>query len=312
MRIGLLLIDGFALMSYSSVVEPLRAANLLSDKNLYNICHLSSEGKEAVSSSGAVIKTESILINNNNFDLVIVIAGGDPFKFEDRKTSNWLRSISRGGCLLGGVSGGPVILAQSGLMEKRRMTLHWEHLETFIEIWPEIILEKSLYVIDRDRLTCAGGIAPLDLMHAIITEQHGEKFARTVSDWFMHTEVRPSGGPQRAGIVERYGISNLSIVLAIEVMENHLSDTLNLNQLASRIGLGSRQLNRLFRKYLNQSTMTFYKELRLNLAKQLLGQSSLSITEIALSSGFTSSAHFSQAFNLQFSISPTNFRNLKK
>ena len=102
------------------------------------------------------------------------------------------------------------------------------------------------------------------------------------------------------------------IVLAIEVMENHLSDTLNLNQLASRIGLGSRQLNRLFRKYLNQTTMTFYKELRLNLAKQLLGQSSLSITEIALSSGFTSSAHFSQAFNLQFSISPTNFRNLKK
>tara|TARA_B100000131_G_scaffold309957_1_gene341060 strand:+ start:128 stop:1066 length:939 start_codon:yes stop_codon:yes gene_type:complete len=312
MRIGLLLIDGFALMSYSSVIEPLRAANLLSNKNLYKIYHLSPLGKEAISSSGAYIKTEPIALNKNTFDLVIVIAGGDPFKFEEVKTLDWLRRISRTGSFLGGVSGGPVILAKSGLMKKKRMTLHWEHIETFVETWPDIIIEKSLYVIDRDRLTCAGGIAPLDLMYAIITEQHGEKFARKVSDWFMHTEVRPSGGPQRAGIVERYGISNLIVVLAIEVMENHLSDTLHLNELSSRIGIGSRQLNRLFRKYLNQSTMTFYKELRLNLAKKLLKQSSLSITEIALSTGFTSSAHFSQAFNFKFSITPTNFRNSKK
>ena len=314
-NIGFLLIDGFALMSYSSAVEPLRAANLLSEKKLYEITHISIQNNNSLSSSGASIETKPInIIDNlqNRFEIVFVVAGGDPLLFDDKRTFDWLRKIGRQGCHLGGVSGGPVILASAGLMEGKRMTMHWEHAEAFSEICPTLILEKTLYVKDRDRLTCAGGTAPLDLMYALITEHYGEKFARRVSDWFMHTEVRPSGGPQRAGIVERYGVSNLNIVMAIEIMENHLSDTLNLVQLAKLVDLGTRQLNRLFEKYLRQSTMIFYKELRFNLSKKLLKQSSLSITEIAFATGFMSSAHFSHGFKIKHGLTPTIFRNQKE
>ena len=103
-------------------------------------------------------------------------------------------------------------------------------------------------------------------MYALITEHHGEKYARRVSDWYMHTEIRPSGGPQRSGIVERYGVNNFKIVLAIEFMENHLSDTLSLPQISKLVGLSPRQLNRIFKILLNNSTMDFYKNLRLSLS----------------------------------------------
>lgn len=185
------------------------------------------------------------------------------------------------------------------------MTVHWEHAPVLAEISPALILERTLYVMDRDRVTCAGGTAPLDMMHALIAEHLGPGFARQVSDWFMHTEIRPSGGPQRAGLVERYATTNPAVLRAIEAMENHVADPLELFQLAALAGVGSRQLNRLFRERLGRSTMTFYRELRLDKARNLLDQSTLSVTEIALATGFAGSAHFARAFRDAFGRTAT-------
>ena len=307
--IGFLLIDGFALMSYSSVIEPLRAANLLSEKKLYKIINFSLN-RTAKSSSDAIIDTQIIGNEKDKLDMVIVCAGGDPFLFNNIKVFDWLRKKSREGAILIGVSGGPVILVKAGLMDGKRMTLHWEHADTFREIWPNILLEKSLFVIDRKRITCAGGIAPLDLMFTLISNHHGESFARKVSDWFMHTEVRPSGGPQRSGIVERYNVNNSKIVSAIEIMENNLSNTLSLKEISEIVDISPRQLNRLFKKNLNKTTMDVYRKLRLELAQKLLKQSQFSITEIAFSCGFSSSSQFSQSFKEKFGVMPSQYKNL--
>ncbi|WP_206456296.1 GlxA family transcriptional regulator [Aurantimonas marina] len=307
-RIGFLLIDGFALMSYASAVEPLRAANLLADRTVYDIRHLAAGDRRGVSSSGSIVEASAHLGRDVDFDLVLVVAGGDPGSFADDRVFNWLRQLARRGVRLGGVSGGPVLLALAGLMEGRRMTVHWEHAPTLAEISSTLIVERTLYVMDRDRITCAGGTAPLDMMHALINEHHGPAFARQISDWFMHTEIRPSGGPQRAGLVERYGINDPALIQAIEMMENHVADPLDLAQVAQLSGVGPRQLNRLFRQRLGRSTMAFYRELRLEKASNLLTQSTLSLTEIALATGFASSAHFSKAFRDVFGRAPSSFR----
>jgi transcriptional regulator GlxA family with amidase domain len=307
-RIGLLLVNGFALMSYSSIIEPLRAANLLEGYDYYKIMHLAANGKAAISSSGVVINSDKTFKDQVNYDLVLVIAGGDPASFDNRASIDWLRYLARNNVRLGGVSGGPVILAMAGLLRNRRMTVHWEHAEVLSETLPDLLLERSLYVIDRDRITCAGGIAPLDLMHALLSIQHGANFARKVSDWFMHTEIRPSSSAQRAGLTERYGVHHPALLSTIENMENNFADPLRLNQLASFVDLSPRQLNRLFNEKLGQSTMQFYRILRLQKAKNLIEQSSLNLTEIALATGFSSSAHFSTAFRAQFNESPINFR----
>lgn len=307
-RVGFLLVDGFALMSYSAASEPLRAANLLAGRRLYDVRHVAVKGGQAVSSGGAAIAADADAGRDFDFDLVFVVAGGDPSSFRDAGTFRWLRQLERRGVVLGGVSGGPVILASAGLMEGRRMTVHWEHAAALAEISPRLLMQRSLYVIDRDRLTCAGGTAPLDMMHALITEHHGHDFARRVSDWFMHTDVRPAGGPQRAGLAERYGTTNAAVLLAIEAMENHVADPLDLGQLAGHCRLGRRQLNRLFEDRLGRSTMAFYRDLRLQKARNLLSQSPLPITEIALATGFASSAHFSKAFRDRYGTAPSSLR----
>ncbi|MHA1566357.1 MAG: GlxA family transcriptional regulator [Alphaproteobacteria bacterium] len=309
-RIGFLLIDGFALMSYAATIEPLRAANLLSGQKLYEIDHLAPTGPQSVSSSGAVVEATTNIGARADFDLVLVVAGGDPVSFLDKAVFQWLRHLATRGVPLGGVSGGPVILAAAGLMAGRRMTVHWEHAAALAEISPPLLVTRTLYVIDRDRLTCAGGVAPLDMMHSFIADRHGPNFARQVSDWFLNTQIRPSVGPQRAGLVERYRTTSAAVIRAIDAMENHIADPLTLDQIADLAGVGPRQLNRLFHQKINATTMTFYRDLRLDSACKLLDQTSLTITEIALATGFASSAHFSHLFRRRYGGTPSSSRSI--
>lgn len=307
-RVGFLLVNGFALMSYAAAVEPLRAANLLAKRSLYELINIAAVGGSSTSSSGAAINADDHSNMGVNFDLVLVVAGGDPASFFDKATFGWLRRLSDQGVLLGGVSGGPVVLARAGLMQGRRLTVHWEHATALSEIDRDLLIEHSLYVRDRDRLTCAGGTAALDMMHILIAGHHGPDFATRVSEWFLHTDVRPSGRPQRASLVKRYGTTSRPIVQAIEAMENHIGDPLSLTQVASRAGVGARQLNRLFNDKLGRSAMAFYLELRLEKAHNLLNQSPLSVMNIALATGFSSSAHFSKAFSNVYQQPPSRAR----
>ena len=306
--VGIVLVDGFALMSYASVVEPLRAANMLAGQALYQVDNIATAGTEAASSCGAVVPASNALADRDDYDLVLIVAGGDPESYANERLFDWLRHLARLGVSLGGVSGGPVLLAAAGLMNDRRMTVHWEHAAAMSEKRPTLRLERSLYIIDRDRVTCAGGTAPLDLMHALISERHGPRLARRVSDWYMHTQVRPSGGPQRAGREVRYRTNDPVVLRAIEAMENHLADPLELEQLAAITGVSARQLNRQFRVKMKVSTMRFYRDLRLDKARSLLKDSSLRITEVALANGFANTGHFSTAYKRRFGLSPSRVR----
>lgn len=307
-RIGVLPLEGFAVMSYAALTEPMRAANLLARRTLYEMVNISATGAPVPSSGAAVVMPQATVGESLDLDYLFVVAGGDPTTYDDRAVMNWLARLAREGVPLGGVSGGPIILARAGLMAGRRMTVHWEHAAALAEISPHLLIERSLYVIDRDRVTCAGGSAPMDLMHALITQHHGAPFARLVSDWFMHTEVRPSGGPQRAGLVERVGSNNAAILDAVEAMEAHVAEPVGLAHLARTAGLSPRQLNRLFTDKLGRSTMRYYRELRLEKAQSLLRNSPLTLTEIALATGFASSSHFSRAYAAHYGQPPSAYR----
>lgn len=307
-RIGVLLLDGFAVMSYAALVEPMRAANLLGRRTLYEMVNIGLSDAPIASSGAAMVTPQARVGQDLKLDYLFVVAGGDPTGFDDRSTFAWLARMARSGVQLGGVSGGPIILALAGLMSGRRMTVHWEHAAALAEISPHLLLDRTLFVIDRDRVTCAGGTAPMDLMHALITRHHGAPFARLVSDWFMHTEVRPAVGPQRAGLVARVGSTNAAILDAVRAMEANVSEPLALDQLAEIAGLSPRQLNRLFREKLGRSTMRYYRDLRLDKAQNLLRNSPLSLTEIALATGFASSSHFSRVFAESFGQAPSTYR----
>lgn len=219
------------------------------------------------------------------------------------------KKLDTRGVQLGGVSGGSVFLARAGLMEGRRLTVHWEHAARLSEEYPSILIERRLYVIDRDRVTCGGGIAPLDLMHAIITSHHGGAFARLVSDWFLHTDIRAAGAPQRGGMAERIGTRSGPILEAVGSMEDHIADPLTLSQLALIANVTPRHLGRLFREEMGTSTMDFYRAMRLDVGRRLIRDSQLSFAKIAEATGFLSAEHFSNAYLARHGIRPSRDRN---
>ncbi|WP_421693433.1 GlxA family transcriptional regulator [Aestuariivirga sp.] len=305
--VGLLLIPGFALMSYASVVEPLRAANLLAGKELYRWVHVSPGPAVVPASCGATvpcIKVEEA----GPLDFLFVCAGGNPTAFRDRATLQWLRQLAARGVRIGGVSGGPVILAKAGIMDGYHMTVHWEHAPAVAESYPNILLTRSIFIVDRNRLSCAGGTAPLDMMHALIAEAHGPELARRVSDWFMHTDIRPAQSAQRASLAERFGIHDARLTAALELMESHPGEPLMRGETARRIGLSTRQLDRLFSEKLKSSYASHYRHIRLERARDLLRQSAVPLTEIALGCGFSSASHFGRAYRQAFGVTPASER----
>ena len=303
LRIGIWALPGFAMMSHASVVEPLRAANLLAERTFYDVLHFSS-GTASFSSGGSSVPATHRIGDTPPLDLFLVVAGGDPFAFDVREISAWLRDIARQVPVIGGVSGGSVILAQAGLMAGRRMTVHWEHAAQLADIYPDLFIERRLFVIDRDRVTCGGGTAPMDLMHALISDHHGSAFARQVSDWFLHTNVRAAAAPQRA--LPATMSDRVPEVLrdAVSAMENHIADPLSLTQIALMTGRSDRHLNRLFHQYLQASAMSYYRAMRLDVARRLVVGSAMPLRSIAEATGFGSAAHFSNAYCAEYGIRP--------
>ena len=244
-------------------------------------------------------------------DLVFVAAAGNPAAYENLALFKYLKILNSKRVALGGISGGPVLLAKAGVMENRRFTVHWDHRDALREISSDLLIERNIYVIDRDRYTCAGGIAPMDMMSALIASDHGSDLAKAVNDWYIYTSVRDSSQPQRASLVEKYNVHHPAILSALELMQNHIADPLSTTQLADLSNIGERQLVRLFQAQLGKGPNRFYRDLRMEHARVLVQQSALSIVEIAVACGFEGASYFSQIFKENFGVTPTEMRKEK-
>jgi transcriptional regulator GlxA family with amidase domain len=305
---GFLLLPDFALLSYACAIEPLRAANRLSGRPLYAWRHVAIDGASARASNGIEIKAGHGLDDEFHVDTVLVCAGGNPAQFRDRRVSRWLRGLARRGVRLCGVSGGPYALARAGLLTGHRCTIHWEHFPAFAEEFPELDATRSLFVIDRDRLTCSGGTSALDMMHALIEQDHGHELAAAVSDWFLQTEIRAGSGPQRMALRQRFNVSNERLLRALGDMESHLQEPASRGELASRAGVSVRQLERLFSSHLGSTMRAHYLQTRLDRARILLRETAMPVIAVAVATGFASPSHFTRSYRQAFGVSPRQER----
>jgi transcriptional regulator GlxA family with amidase domain len=307
-RFGFLLIDDFALMSFASAVEPLRAANILAGRTLYEWFHISTGAGAIAASNGLSVTADHTIADKMRFDTVLVCAGGNPAAFDDAKAIAWLRRLARSGCEIGGVSGGPFILARAGILDGVRCTIHWEHLPAFTEAFPDLVSTRTLFEIDRGRLTCGGGVAALDMMHALIRRDHGQSLAARVSDWYLQTAVRLGDSTQRISLLERVGTNNRSLIAAIGSMERQLASPTSRAALAKAAHVSVRQLERLFAKHLGVTIGQHYLALRLTKAQALLRQTSLPIVQIGAECGFANASHFARVYRERFGTLPSKDR----
>lgn len=307
-NIGFVLLPNFAMMSYASATEPLRAANLLAGREIYAAAPLSIEGGAVRSSSGVAVECRRLGAAGEDLHAVFVCAGGGPADWDVPDLHAMLRQLARRGVRVGGISGGPYVLAAAGLLDGRDFTIHWEHAPVLIEAFAHLKPRQARFVLDGNRITCGGGVAPLDMMHALISERMGADFARRVSDWYLHTAVGEPSAPQRASTAERYGVHHPALLAVLEKIDATIEQPLDRASMARFVGLSPRHLDRLFAEHLGVGFRETCRRARLGHARRLLQQSPLSIAEIAFATGFSSAAHFSTAFKAMFGVRPSEMR----
>jgi transcriptional regulator GlxA family with amidase domain len=305
---GFFLIPKFAMMAFTSALEPLRAANLLSGRPLYDWRIITRDGHPAVSSNGIKLVADCAIAQTKKLPNVVVCGGLDAHLFDDKAIFAWLRRLAREGARVGALSDGSHILARAGLLNGYRCTIHWQCLPGFVETFPDIEASSELYHIDRSRFTSSGGTGALDMMLNMIEMDHGRELAVEVAEQFMHERIRADDDVQRMPLRLRLGLSHPRILEAIRLMEENLEQPLSCAELARLSGVSTRQLERLFRKYLGRTPRRYYLELRLNQAHRLLTQSTLPVMEVALACGFVSPSHFAKCYREKFDQVPKSTR----
>ncbi|NOX74458.1 MAG: GlxA family transcriptional regulator [Alphaproteobacteria bacterium] len=299
-----LLLNNFSMSSFAAAIEPLRIGNRMIGKTAYTWALASEDGQSAMASNGARMLVDMGL-DAVNRDTTLLVCGGVNIKEATSKpVLNWLRREARKGVGIGGLCTASYTMAKAGLLDGKKCTIHWENHDSFEEEFLEVELTKSLFVVDGNRLSSAGGMSSLDLMLNVIASDHGQDIANSVADQLIYTSIRTDRDEQRLSIPTRIGVRHPKLSTVIQMMEANIEEPISPSLLARDVGMSTRQLERLFRRYLNRSPKRYYMELRLQKARNLLMQTDMSVINVALACGFASPSHFSKCYRAHYDTTP--------
>ncbi|MBF9030273.1 helix-turn-helix domain-containing protein [Rhodobacterales bacterium HKCCE3408] len=299
------LVEDFTHLAFSCAVDPLRIANLVSGKELYRWSYASADGATAKSSDGTVILVHHSFAELPDCDRLFVLSGIGMQKRDHHDLAVVLRKVARTRpTKIGALCSGGWILAQAGFLNGMKAAIHWEYHDAFTEAFPEVNLVRNVFVADEKYVTASGGSATADLMLHLIERDHGYDLSVAVADQMVYNAVREASAGQRVSLQSRTGIRNPHLTRAIEAMRASIDDPVPPADIAVRLGISVRQLERLFGKYLNTSPKKYYMGLRLERARHLLLQTEMSVIEVALACGFSSPGHFTRVYRTTFGVTP--------
>jgi len=299
-----LLLDQFSMIAFTSAIEPLRLANSFNGKPLYSWALISENGETARTSSNIEVKVNGGLGDLNRNDTLIVCGGLNIKNNTTKPVLNWLRRETRKGLTVGGLCTASYTLAAAGLLTGKKCTIHWENYDSFQEDFPDVDLMKSVFVTEGNRFTSAGGTASVDLMLKLIADNHGTEAANWCADQMIYNSMRTEHDEPRLSIPTRIGVRHPKLSKVIQMMEKNIEEPISPSNLAADVGMSTRQLERLFRRYLDRSPKRYYMELRLQKARNLLMQTDMSVINVALACGFASPSHFSKCYRTQYETTP--------
>ena len=303
---------GFSLIAYAAAIDTLKLANRVEGRELYSWETITPKDRIVKASNGLEVRPNRLYKETDNYDVLIVCGGLDIRKAWDecKSLGQYLTFHASQGIALGALYTGTYVLAKAKLLDGYRCTIHWENIAAFREEFPNINVTDDIYEIDRNRYTCAGGTTPIDMMHNLISLQQGRRMSAAISEEFLIDNLRGMTERQRIPLRQQIGTSQPKLTEAVMLMETNIEECLSPTELANYVELSKRQLERLFKTYLDCTPMQYYLNLRLRNAKRLLLQTDKAITEIAISCGFKSSPHFSKSYKDLFNISPRDERRL--
>lgn len=307
--IAFLMVPDFSMIAFAAAIEPLRLAVRGAGRPVYRWRLLSATGQPVAASNGVQVAADGAFADIGTVDAAIVCSGIDVQAQDTTALRTLLHRLAVRGTALGALCTGAHILARAGVVKDRRVTIHWENHAALAAEFPALDLSRELFEIDRDRFTCAGGAAALDMMLRLIARDHGAALARRVADQLIHSRIRDGGDAQRGGTQTALLHAPTPLRLVVARMEATIAAPLPLARLATEAGLSVRQLERLFRQHLATTPARHYQAVRLERARALLRQTAMPIVDVALECGFGSASHFSTAFADHFGRPPSRDRN---
>ena len=311
-HVGFLTLNNFSMIAFSNAIEILRMANYLLGEDVYQWSVITVDGQPVSASNGLAFANTQKIDFNNMPDVLLVCGGVNIQNAVSADVIKLLTQASKYNIWLGGLCTGSYALAKAGLLDGYKCTIHWENMASLCELFPTIQFMEELFVIDRNRCTCAGGTAPLDLMLAFVAARFGKNLVAEISDQFMMVRARDSKDQQHIPVAARVGYSHKALVEVSALMEANIDEPLTLDELARLAGLSQRHLQRMFRHTLSMTPMHYYLNLRLRRARALLLQTEMSIMSVTVACGFQSSCHFSKSYRTLFGYSPSMERNHHK
>ncbi|GMG82650.1 GlxA family transcriptional regulator [Paralimibaculum aggregatum] len=314
-RFGLLLVPGFSSLAVTLVTEPLFIANWLAGRSLFRWTTLSADGFAVRSSSGSLMAVDAPLAGDPRaaFDTVFVIASFDVRASAGKsRLIDWVRMASRTGVRVGAIEIGSEILMEAGLLRGAGIPVHWYNAKGSEERYPELRVTETLFDASGRHPLSAGGLATADMMLDLIAQEAGDGIADEVGKHLLLDRRRPGSRPQPpagGGLPPADGFRHDDpVARAHAIMEEQLDEPVSCTALARAAGVSARHLQRLFKARLGRGVEATYRELRLAKAHQLVQQTEMSLTEVAVACGFSSLEVFSRTYRSRFGVAPSRDR----
>lgn len=311
LSVGFVLVPNFTLLAFSAFVDTLRLAADEGDRSRPIQCSwtiLSHNLRPIRASCGIEVLPTAELVDPTQFDYIVVVGG----LLHDQKIPSMLLDyIKRAADLnvpLVGICTGSFILAGLGLMKDRRTCVSWFHFHEFESEFPTLgVSSDELFIIDHDRLTCAGGTSVVHLAAYLIEQHCGRAHAAKALRIMIEKTPLPPKTPQPQPLFTEE-TDDIRVRKAMLLIERNLGNPLSTEYIARHVNVSSRQLERLFQAQLGMSPLAFALKIRLNNAYTLLVNTQNSVIDIAVQCGFLSSSHFSRSFRSVYGKTPSQVR----
>jgi AraC family transcriptional regulator, glycine betaine-responsive activator len=308
LNVQLLVLPECSMMSVACTLDPMRAANRIARKNIFEWQVLTLDGLPVTLTCGLPLVADMKFGEAVPGDVLIVVAGYNSEVHADKKIIARLAKIAPRYTAVGGVEAGSWVMARAGLLLHHRATTHWEDLEDFAARFPDIEVLPDRFVIDGRYFTTGGASPAFDLMLQLIRARKGAPFAMEVASVFIYDDTRRPTEAQHFVSLGRLNIASPKVSAAIRLMETQLDTPLPVVEIACAVNISVRSLETLFQSEFATSPGSFYRNLRLQMARRLLLETGLSIQEVTVRTGFSSPSAFSRAIRKHFGKAPGRLR----
>jgi transcriptional regulator GlxA family with amidase domain len=300
----ILLLPGFEMNELAALADSFAAVNRLRREARFAWLLASLDGKPVKSAGGISIAVGEAAIASEPTHLFILSAYGSAAASSPALNA-WLCRRHATGGRIAAIGGAGKLLAEAGLLSGRICVVHWSLADSLLEGPQRIEIEDRLFAIDERIATCAGRDATLDFVLRLIADCADEAFARLVADSLNHARPREAGERQLSELDFTGKRGATPIVHTVAAMRRRMSEGEDLAGIAAQSGVSQRQLQRLFRRHLGMTPTQYFLKARLQRARHLLQYSTLSVTEIAIASGFASISHFTRRYSELYGRTPT-------